>query len=183
MPHVPSPHLAVLYYAPSANHPTERITTMARAKKDDTAAKPSDVQKTISTPKLKSLIKNVKGAESDKNEAVGRVASLISNAVEKEHLDKWAFGVLRQLERKSRNKGSISWAQLCAYIQASGLQAEFDEQVEAFDESETGPDPLESATVKPRPGSFAEKVREANSPEAIADRAQARSDAASAKLN
>src|SRR5215468_11107280 len=112
--------------------------------------------------KLKELLKTVKSAEADKNEAVGRKGGLIASAVDKDHLDKKAWAWLCQAERMSALKGSTTLNHFLHYVAVLGLEERWKQQAEMFAREQTDP-ALRSARKEPEPlpGSFAEKVRQA----------------------
>src|SRR6266566_2591942 len=76
----------------------------AKAKPATVAAKPSETMKVIGEAAFKRLCSQVKNAEGDKNEAVGRMGGLISSAVEKLHLHKGAFADYQKYAKLSDNR-------------------------------------------------------------------------------
>lgn len=79
---------------------------MARAaKKDDGgAAKPSEVRKAISQKKLRSLMASARSTKKDVDEIVGGHRSELADAVEKHHLHKGVFAVIKRLDRMEPEK-------------------------------------------------------------------------------
>lgn len=146
-----------------------RASKARAGKPQSEAAAPSDVIKVPSEGKLKALLRACKGADADRNEASGRKGSLISNAVERDHLDKKAWSYACALEKMSQQKGAITWSHLLHYVECLGLQEKFDQQEEMFARPEIG-EAEEEADVAavsngkgakpPRAGSFAEKMKQ-----------------------
>jgi hypothetical protein len=101
-------------------------------------ASSSDVTKLPSEGQLRSLMKQIRSAEADKNESVGRIGSLISNAVERQHVDKKALSILRSLERQSLQRGDTTWRHLLHYVRATGLLDKWAQQGVMFEEAPDG---------------------------------------------
>lgn len=136
--------------------------------------KPSETMSIPSETKFKTLVKQVTAAESDKNESVGRIGALISNAVEKDYLDKKAFAMFRAMKRMSPGKYRITKAHFDHYCASWGLDEAAEAQGELVTPEEDSPalaapkktkaaKTKKNGTAEPRPGSFAAKMREAQS--------------------
>jgi hypothetical protein len=139
---------------------------------------PSEVMSIPEEGKFKALVKQVTAAESDKNESVGRIGSLISQAVEKNHLDKKAFAMFRAMKRMSPSKYNTTKSHFDHYCEIWGLNELGSAQAELVERTETDPalktaakgkkakaekTPKAKKGTEPRPGSFAEKMKTAQS--------------------
>jgi hypothetical protein len=91
------------------------------AKKRAEPVKPSEVMDAPSEKQFAALLRAVKSHEADKNEAVGSLGAVIKNAVEKQHLDRKAFGIFRGLARMSDRKLATTMAHLEHYLEIGGL--------------------------------------------------------------
>jgi Enoyl-(Acyl carrier protein) reductase len=118
---------------------------MAKARKagreprvKDDSVKPSDVLKLPAEAKLRSLLKNFKGAKGDRDECTGRMGNMVSQAVEKDHLDKFAFSQARAFERLSNRKLAVSLPHFLHYLEVFGVNARAAEQEEMFARPEIG---------------------------------------------
>jgi hypothetical protein len=120
------------------------------AKRKTTAKADDDgvAMKVPSQGKFRSLMKQIKAAEADKNESTGRIGSLIANAVERDHLDKKALAILRTLERASPQRGALTWAHLQRYVEIYGLNELWSRQGEMFDEGDEDYAPQAGAALQ-----------------------------------
>lgn len=102
-----------------------------------------------SEEQFKKLVRSVKSNESDKNEAAGAIGQAVNKAIEKNHLDKKAFAIFRQLDRLSDMKLSTTLSHLEHYCEIGGLNARCEQQGELIDrEAELAAASVEG--VKPR---------------------------------
>lgn len=114
---------------------------MAKKRKDaEPAASDDTTMKVIPAAKFKTLVRRLKSAESDKNEAVSAIGGVISAAVEKDHLDKRAFRLFRQLDRLEDNKLATTLAHFDYYRDIGGLDERAKAQGEMFKRPEAGDD-------------------------------------------
>jgi hypothetical protein len=102
------------------------------------ASSSSDGSRLPSGGQLRSLMKQIRSAEADKNESVGRIGSLISNAVERQRVDKKALSMLRALERQSLMKGRTTWEHLLHYVREYGLLEKWGSQERLFEDEPSG---------------------------------------------
>ena len=100
-------------------------------------AKPSETLKIISEGQFNTLVRLLRGHESNKNEAVGAIGSAIADAVERKHLDRKAFGIFRTLARMSDERLATTLAHLDHYRQIGGLDDRAAQQSQMFDREET----------------------------------------------
>jgi len=126
----------------------------AKARRKGRATKTDAQQIEMKFPadaKLKRLMSAVDAADADKNESVGRKGSLISQAVERDHLDKKAWADLCSYKRMSPIKARYRYRHFLHYLKVFGLEEAWDEQAEMFEQPKA---------AAPKPDSFAEKVRQ-----------------------
>lgn len=90
--------------------------------------KPSEVLTAPTEKQFTALVRAVKSHEADKNEAVGSLGATIKNAIEKQHLDRKAFGIFRGLLRMSDKKLATTLAHLEHYCEVGGLNARVEAQ-------------------------------------------------------
>lgn len=83
---------------------------------------PSEVRKTITQQKLRSLLASAKAAQSNINEISGGLGSEIKEAVEKHHLHRKAFNVCKQANRMEPEKLAEFLDYLDHYLDISGLR-------------------------------------------------------------
>lgn len=88
--------------------------------------------KAINESKLKTLIKQISNHAGAVSTATGEIGSLVSKAVEKDHLDKAAFGIFRKLHKMSDEKLATTLAHLDHMIEVGGLQERADSVGEMF---------------------------------------------------
>jgi hypothetical protein len=91
------------------------------AKKRAEPVKPSETLAVPNEKQFAALVRAVRSHEADKNEAVGSLGAAIKNAVEKQHLDRKAFGIFRGLMRMSDKKLATTLAHLEHYCSIGGL--------------------------------------------------------------
>lgn len=94
------------------------------AKKDDGATEQVTDQKAvlISASTLKSLLRSDDGYKEKIDGLTGELRETIGNAVEKKHLDKAAYALLKKFHRiKSNEKLASLWDTLQAYMDLSGV--------------------------------------------------------------
>mgnify|MGYP001617024169 CR=1 FL=1 len=93
--------------------------------KDDGAGTPAPDQKTItliSAGTLKSLLRSDDGYKEKIDGLTGELRETIGNAVEKKHLDKAAYALLKKFHRiKSNEKLANLWDTLQAYMDMAGV--------------------------------------------------------------
>jgi hypothetical protein len=88
--------------------------------------------KAINESKLKTLIKQITNHSGTISTATGEIGSLVAKAVEKDHLDKTAFGIFRKLHKMSDEKLATTLAHLDHMIEVGGLQERADSVGEMF---------------------------------------------------
>jgi hypothetical protein len=86
------------------------------------AAAPSEVRKSISAPKLKSLLASARKATQNLTEISGSLGEEIKTAVDKHHLHRKAFSVIRQADRMEPEKLADFLDCLDHYLDISGLR-------------------------------------------------------------
>ena len=129
---------------------------MARKRKTDGEEETVQAKLKLEFPTEKeftNLCRKVKVAEGTKNEGVSEMGGAISDAVEKKHLDKRAFGIFRRLDRLDDDKLAICLGHLYQYIAYGKLQERADRQGKLFAEGEKRDperDPEPEQTRRPR---------------------------------
>jgi len=102
---------------------------------------------------FKNLVRKVKVAEGTKNEGVSEMGGIISDAVEKKHLDKRAFSIFRRLDRLDDDKLAICLAHLDHYRRIGLLDERASRQAELFQEAQAEePERGEEPEQTPRRG-------------------------------
>lgn len=91
------------------------------AKKKAEPVKPSETMTVPTEKQFSVLVRAVRSHEADKNEAVGNLGATIKNAIDKQHLDRKAFGIFRGLMRMSDKKLATTMAHLEHYCEIGGL--------------------------------------------------------------
>jgi hypothetical protein len=96
------------------------------AKKKDASAeteavKASEVEQQITPKKLKALLKSSNEAFKNTREISGELGQKIAEAVEKDHLHRKAFAILKGFDRMTPEKLSDVWDTLNYYMDVSGL--------------------------------------------------------------
>ncbi len=120
-------------------------------------AKSSEVRRAISAKKLKSLLSSCRSAQQNINEISGGLGEEIKAAIEKNHLHRKAFNVVKMADRMEPEKLSEFMDHLDHYFEISGLNARA-EQVERLamgDVTQNGegdPDEDDEGNVRPFPG-------------------------------
>ncbi len=96
---------------------------MAKKKDAETteAVKPSEVEQQIAPKKLKALLKTSNEAFKNTREIAGELGQKIAEAVEKDHLHRKAFAILKGFDRMTPEKLSDVWETLNYYMDVSGL--------------------------------------------------------------
>ncbi|SRR5258706_13357735 len=92
--------------------------------------KPSEVLKVPSAKEFTTLVRAVKNADADINDAQGAKSGLIRKAVEKQHLHKKAFSTFQTAARLSNKALSEYMAHLEHYFEVGGLNARASEQLD-----------------------------------------------------
>jgi hypothetical protein len=90
------------------------------------AAKPSDVTTLISAKELKTLLKRDIDIRDEIGELVGALREKIAYAVEKNHLDKDAFALVKKFKKWKPEKLAAVWPVLLVYMEMVGLMQEID---------------------------------------------------------
>jgi hypothetical protein len=75
----------------------------------------------ITAPKLKALLASLRTASEHAATASGTLRQIIGDAVEHDHVDKWALGVVRALERLEPEKAALRWDVLGLYMERAGM--------------------------------------------------------------
>lgn len=91
------------------------------AKKNKDAVKPSEVIPQTSPKKLKALLKTAEHTKTNMQELAGELGQQIKDAVEKDHLHRKAFSVLRTMDRMTPEKLADFWDTLQYYVDVSGI--------------------------------------------------------------
>jgi hypothetical protein len=89
---------------------------------ESTAAKGSDVTKAISKTKFQRLLKNKRVRQGEMDEIRGAMGSEIANAVEKDSLDKLAFGIVSRLAKMEPSKLAYHLPNIMLYMEHAELQ-------------------------------------------------------------
>lgn len=110
----------------------------AGAKKRTTSAVPGEAR-VISASAFGTLVHDILGEESNKNEAVGNIGQLVKAAVSQHHLDKAAFAIFRKLRRMSDKHLTRTMAHLEHYCEVGGLNERAKKQAALFDEVSGAP--------------------------------------------
>ncbi len=134
----------------------------AGAKAQETLQETMDIRFT-SEKDLNGIVRRLKTYEAAKNEAVGEMGQIVSDAVEKKHLHKRAFAIARRLLRLEDQELAITLAHLDQYLEDLGIRERATAQAQMFKlaDSITGPkDEPEGENVTV--GSFRRKQREAD---------------------
>lgn len=156
-----------------AKKPQKRGRKPAAKRTESTRkASPSETMQVISESAFKSLLSKIKGAEADKNEAVGSIGSAISNAVEKNHLDKKAFSLFRTLQRMSDNKLATTIAHFDHYREIGGLDERAANQEQMFERtevSEIDPEDLAVPQTAAERKSFAQQYKDSHGGKSVSE--------------
>lgn len=83
--------------------------------------KPSELREVISEKKLRSLLASARSAQKDIDEIAGGIGSEIKQAVEKSHLHRKAFAVIKTLDRMEPEKLADFLDNFEHYLEISGL--------------------------------------------------------------
>ena len=96
---------------------------MAKKKDAETteAVKASEVEQQITPKKLKALLKSSNEAFKNTREISGELGQQIAAAVEKDHLHRKAFAILKGFDRMTPEKLADVWETLNYYMDVSGL--------------------------------------------------------------
>lgn len=84
--------------------------------------KPSDVRRTISERKLRELLSDNRTAQADIDEISGTMGSAVKQAVEKHHLHRRAFNIVKSLDRMEPEKLAECLDYVDDYLEKSGLR-------------------------------------------------------------
>lgn len=132
--------------------PKKKIASKPSAKTE--SVKSSEVRPSITASKLKSLMSTARSAQKNINEISGGLGSEIKQAVEKNHLHRKAFTVIRQLDRMEPEKLADFLDCFEHYLDISGLQDRAN-QVQRMDlrDGEEGEDgeEVDKSNVQPFP--------------------------------
>lgn len=88
----------------------------------DEPAKGSDVTKAISKTKFQRLLKNKRVRQGEMDEIRGAMGSEIAQAVEKDSLDKLAFGIVTRLAKMEPSKLAYHLPNLMLYMEHAELE-------------------------------------------------------------
>jgi hypothetical protein len=92
--------------------------------------KPSETMQVPSEQQFKALMRAVKNADADINDAQSTKSELVKKAVDKQHLDRDAFSIFQKLNRKSDKKLATTLAHLLHYVEVGGLNERIERQGE-----------------------------------------------------
>jgi hypothetical protein len=102
-------------------------TSSVKDRKTDTAAK-TDAKKSgndgvlmISEAMLKKLLKDGRVAQAEVDGLVGNIREQIGNAVEKHHLHKGAFALIKKFDKMEAEPLAALWDTMLAYMDMTGL--------------------------------------------------------------
>ncbi len=105
----------------------------------------------LSAPPAKSvraLVKQLKDMKLDVSAAVGDMGSVVKKAVEKDHFDRKALGIVRGLEALSDKKLAITLPHLLKYIDDLDLGTRAAKQGEMFEAAEEEDSEVEEETTE-----------------------------------
>ena len=118
---------------------------------------PSVATKLISEAMLKKLLKRDAAIKDDIDGKVGELRETIANAVEKHHLHKGAFALLKKFDRMEPEKAAELWDTMLAYMDMAGVMAKIESvaklplEGDSDDEAEEGETEMPSGAVVERP--------------------------------
>lgn len=75
---------------------------------------------------LKSLLSTCRGYKANSDSIISKMREEIGFAVEKKHLEKGAFALLRKFDKMEAEKGAELWHTLVRYMELSGVMAKID---------------------------------------------------------
>jgi hypothetical protein len=138
----------------SPDHQLKEKPTMARKKKE-ASEQPADegVVKLISASKLKSALNSALKAKEDCSEITGALGEEIKTLIEKNHLNRKAFNIIKSLYGLSPEKLRETWDHTLYYFEASGLEKKADsaprlpmnDDVGGVEDEDTNVHPLRAA--------------------------------------
>lgn len=97
---------------------------------DTRQAKPSETTLLIGEKNLRKLLRDDAGIKSQVDELVGTLREKIGHAVDKQHLNKKVYALLKPWYRMSEDQLADYWPVFLFYMEASGLMAKIDEATE-----------------------------------------------------
>lgn len=122
---------------------------------EKTEERPLTGARVISQNDLRNLLKSIKLAEGEKDEAVGIIREKIGFAVEKKNLNKVAFAYVRKFDKMEAEKLADLWDTLELYMEMTGLFDRIESVAKLpFDapkEPQEGEDDGEQAKEEPAP--------------------------------
>lgn len=80
----------------------------------------------ISKPRLEKLLKADAAASSNIGEERQRIGDLLTKAETEDHLNKWAYGIAKKLNKMDAAKAALNIRALLLYIDLLGLAAQTD---------------------------------------------------------
>jgi hypothetical protein len=117
---------------------TKKSSKSKKKQEESPPPTPANTMEVIPQAKFLTLCRQIKKHTGDKDSSVGEIRSLISNACEKQHLEKRAFAMYRSLARLSDEKLSETLAHLDYYRDIGGLDQRAAQQGQLFARPEAG---------------------------------------------